>query len=321
MTGVVAPESTIGFLGPRGTFTEEALRSDPGLAGADLRPYRSFVHVLDAVGAGEVDYGFVAIENSIEGTVSVTLDQLVFDQELIIVGEAVIPVSQNLVAPAGTPLADIKRVVSFPHATAQCRGWLAANLPDAEEVAVASTAEAVRLLGDGTAGYDDGHTAAIGTALAASLYGLEVVAAEIEDHPENTTRFVLVTRPDRGIPPATGHDKTSIVCFQSADHPGSLHGILGQFSARDINLVKLESRPTKKGLGDYCFVIDFEGHVADEVVADCLRDLHAGLRSVKFLGSYPAAGADGADVRQRASRAWEAADRWIGQIRGLVRPQ
>jgi prephenate dehydratase len=319
MTGVVAPGATIGFLGPPGTFTEEALRGDAQLAAGDLRPLRSFVHVLDAVTSGEVDYGFVAIENSIEGTVSITMDQLVFEQDLIIVGEVVLPVRQNLLAPPGTALSDIKRVVSFPHATGQCRGWLAANLPDVEEVAATSTAEAVRQVGEGSTGFRDGHTAAIGTALAASLYGLEVVAAEIEDHQDNTTRFVLVTRPSNGIPAPTGHDKTSVVCFQSADRPGSLHGILGQFSARDLNLVKLESRPTKKGLGDYCFIIDFEGHVADEVVADCLRDLHAGLRSLKFLGSYPAAGAHGAGVRLAATEAWRAADGWIEAIRSNIK--
>lgn len=319
MTGVVAPGAVIGFLGPRGTFTEEALRSDPALARAELRPMRSFVHVLDAVTSGHVDYGFVAIENSIEGTVSITMDQLVFEQELIIVGEVVIPVTQNLVGPPGTALGDIKRVVSFPHATGQCRGWLAANLPDVEEVAATSTAEAVREVGEDIGGLRDGRTAAIGTALAASLYGLEVLAAEIEDHKDNSTRFVLVGRPDRGIPPASGHDKTSVVCFQSADRPGSLHGILGQFSARDLNLVKLESRPTKKGLGDYCFIIDFEGHVGDEVVADCLRDLHAGLRSLKFLGSYPAAGAHGAGARRAATEAWHAADRWIEGIRSNIK--
>ena len=319
MTGVVAPGAVIGFLGPRGTFTEEALRSDASLSAAELRPMRSFVHVLDGVASGQVDYGFVAIENSIEGTVSITMDQLVFEQDLIIVGEVVIPVTQNLVGPPGMSLSDVKRVVSFPHATGQCRGWLAANLPDVEEVAATSTAEAVREVGEDVGGLRDGQTAAIGTALAASLYGLAVLAEEIEDHKDNSTRFVLVARPDQGIPAATGHDKTSVVCFQSADRPGSLHGILGQFSARDLNLVKLESRPTKKGLGDYCFIIDFEGHVADEVVADCLRDLHAGLRSLKFLGSYPAAGAHGAGVRQAASEAWKAADRWIDDIRSNIK--
>ncbi|HWE53950.1 MAG TPA: prephenate dehydratase [Acidimicrobiales bacterium] len=315
MTGVVAPGDTIGFLGPPGTFTEEALRSEPEFAVAELRPLRSFVHVLDAVTAGDVDFGFVAIENSIEGTVSITLDQLVFEQELIIVGEVVLPVTQNLVGPPGMALSDVKSVVSFPHATGQCRGWLAANLPDVEEVAATSTAEAVRHVGEER----DGHTAAIGTALAASLYNLEVLAREIEDHKDNATRFVLVARPVKGIPLPSGHDKTSIVCFQSTDRPGSLHGILGQFSARDLNLVKLESRPTKKALGDYCFIIDFEGHVADEVVADCLRDLHAGLRSLKFLGSYPAAGAHGASMREAATEAWRAADRWIDEIRRQIK--
>jgi prephenate dehydratase len=319
MTGVVAPEAIIGFLGPRGTFTEEALRRDPGLARAQLRPLPSFVHVLEATERGEVDYGFVAIENSIEGTVSVTMDQLVFERELLIVGEVVLPVTQNLVGPPGLRLSEVKRVVSFPHATGQCRGWLAANLPNVEEIAATSTAEAVRLVGEGEVG-GDGQTAAIGTALAASLYGLEVLAEEIEDHPDNSTRFVLVTNTGKGIPPPSGHDKTSVVCFQSADHPGSLHGILGQFSARDLNLVKLESRPTKKGLGDYCFIIDFEGHVADEVVADCLRDLHAGLRRLKFLGSYPAAGSQGAGLRREAAEAWRAADEWIAAIRARVRP-
>ncbi len=316
MTGAVAPQATIGFLGPSGTFTEEALRSEPGLAEAKAVPLPSFVHVLSAVSNGTVDYGFVALENSIEGTVSIALDELVFERDLIIVGEVVLPVTQNLIAPPGTELGDIERIVSFPHATGQCRTWLADNLPDAEQMAATSTAEAVRQVAETR----PPHTAAIGTALAAELYGLEVLAAGVEDHLGNSTRFVLVAPPDAGIPAPTGHDKTSVVCFQSSDHPGSLHGILGQFSARDLNLVKLESRPTKTGLGDYCFIIDFEGHVADEVVADCLRDLHAGLRELKFLGSYPAAGEHGPAQRQRADRAWRAADRWIHSLRAQVRP-
>jgi prephenate dehydratase len=315
MTGAVAPNATIGFLGPPGTFTEEALRSDPSLAAAKRSPLRSFVDVLSAVTDGEVDYGFVALENSIEGTVSITLDQLVFERDLLIIGEVILPVTQNLLAPRGVGLAEVQRVVSFPHATGQCRTWLSANLPGVEEVAATSTAEAVRQVADAGAR----GTAAIGTALAAELYGLEVIAPRIEDHLDNATRFVLVARHDAGIPAPTGHDKTSIVCFQSSDHPGSLHGILGQFSARDLNLVKLESRPTKKALGEYCFIIDFEGHVAEEVVADCLRDLHVGLRRLKFLGSYPAAGEHGPARRHHADRAWRAADRWIDELRVQIR--
>jgi prephenate dehydratase len=315
MTGTVAPQASIGFLGPSGTFTEDALRSEPGLAQAHLRPLPSFVHVLSAVTDGTVDFGFVALENSIEGTVSIALDQLVFERDLIIVGEVVLPVTQNLLAVPGASAADVRRVVSFPHATGQCRIWLAANLPDVEEVAARSTAEAVRQVAEA----GDPHTAAIGTALAAELYGLEVLAPRIADNLDNSTRFVLVAPHDAGIPAPTGHDKTSVVCFQSTDHPGSLHGILGQFSARDLNLVKLESRPTKQGLGEYCFIIDFEGHVADEIVADCLRDLHASLRALKFLGSYPAAGAHGPARRRDAARAWKAADRWIDEVRSHVR--
>lgn len=315
MTGAVAPNATIGFLGPPGTFTEEALRSEPGLSGAQHRPLPSFVHVLAAVTDGEVDYGFVALENSIEGTVSITLDQLVFERDLLIVGEVVLPVTQNLLAPPGVRTGDVRRVVSFPHATGQCRTWLSTNLSDVEEVAATSTAEAVRQV----AASGDRGTAAIGTALAAELYGLEVIAPRIEDHLDNSTRFVLVAGHDAGIPAPTGHDKTSVVCFQSSDHPGSLHGILGQFSARDLNLVKLESRPTKKVLGEYCFIIDFEGHVAEEVVADCLRDLHVGLRRLKFLGSYPAAGEHGPARRRHADRSWRAADRWIDDVRQHIR--
>ncbi len=334
MTGIVSSDATVGFLGPSGTFTEEALRSEPGLASARLVAMPSFFHVFESVSSGEVDYGFVAIENSIEGSVSITTDQLVFDRDLIIVGETVLPVTQNLLAPPGVGLDAIRRVVSFPHATAQCRTWLAEHLPDVEEVAATSTAEAVRLVAvggpqseparesdvgaDPPARGERRSAAAIGTALAGSIYGLDVLARGIEDNPDNMTRFVLVARSGTPIPAPSGHDKTSVVCFQSSDHPGSLHGILGQFSARDLNLVKLESRPTKQGLGEYCFLIDFEGHVGDEIVADCLRDLHASLRSLKFLGSYPAAGYRGDGIRRAAREAWQEADRWIDAIRSLI---
>ncbi len=316
MDPAVDPEARIAFLGPSGTFTEEALRSQPDLAAARPTPHRSFVDVLTAVESGAVDYGFVALENSIEGTVNVALDQLIFERELLIGREVVLPVTQNLLAPPGTTLQDVRRVVSFPHATGQCRAWLTEHLPDVEEVASTSTAAAVRQVGE----HPEPQTAAIGTTLAASLYGLDVLAQGIEDNADNVTRFALVAAPRTGIPAPTGHDKTSIVCFQSADRPGSLHRILGQFSARDINLVKLESRPTKRALGDYCFVIDLVGHIADEIVSDCLRDLHATLRRLKFLGSYPAAGDDGHEIRRDAHAAWAAADDWIQDLRSRVQP-
>ena len=305
--------SRIAFLGPPGTFTEEALLSQGDLAGAELVPMKAMPDVLAAVDTGEVDLGFVPIENAIEGTVNLSLDALVFDHRLLVQREVVMPVQLNLLAPPGTALPDVRRVVSIPHATAQCRAWFADNLSEIELEAANSTAEAARSVGEGR----QPGVAAVGTALAAKLYGLDVIAADIEDHPDNSTRFFLVGK--EGVPGPTGHDKTSIVCFQHADRPGSLHAILGQFSARNINLTKLESRPTKRGLGNYCFIIDLEGHIADEVVADCLRDLHASLADVKFLGSYPAAGEHGPARRRDAEASWRAADEWIAALRGEIR--
>jgi prephenate dehydratase len=307
----VSPTTTVAYLGPEGTFTEEALVSQADLAGAKRLAFGSFWDVLEAVDNGRSDVGLVALENSIEGTVNVTLDQLIFAHELWIVRELELEVAQCLVGLGGARLDLIKKVVSIPVATAQCRDWLSRHMAGVEEEASASTADAVRRV----AGAQDPHVAAIGTRRAAALYGLEVLAPSIEDHEANTTRFVVVARPEWGIPAPTGHDKTSIVCFQSSDHPGSLHTILGQFAARSLNLTKLESRPTKKALGEYCFVIDIQGHIADEVVADCLRDLHATLPAVKFLGSYPAAGDDGEQRRQAASEAWLSADSWLRELR------
>ena len=304
----------VAFLGPPGTFTEEALLTQSDLAAAELVSMRSMPDVLDATERGEVELGFVALENSIDGTVNESLDGLVFENSLLIQREVVIGVRLNLLVPPGLSVSDVKRVVSFPKAIAQCRGFLARELPDVEEVAATSTAEAVRLVGESR----EAGTAAVGTALAARLYGLDVAVADIEDHPENSTRFVLVAPPSVGIPAATGHDKTSIVCFQHADRPGSLHAILGQFSARNINLTKLESRPTKRRLGHYCFIIDLDGHIDDEVIADCLRDLHAQLADVKFLGSYPAAGEHGPARRRDAEASWRAADAWVADLRSRI---
>jgi len=309
---VAPPSPRTGFLGPLGTFTEQALLTQPDLAGGELVPMPSIPDVLAAVEAGEIDLGFVAIENSIEGSVNVTIDTLAFGAELLIQREVVISVQLNLLAPPGTGVADVKRVLSFPHATAQCRGFLGRELKGVETVAANSTAEAARLVGEGR---QDGM-AAIGTALAAKLYGLDILATDIEDHPDNATRFVVVA--PRGVPTPTGHDKTTIVIFQNADRPGSLLSILQEFAVRAINLTKLESRPTKRGLGDYCFIIDLEGHVDDELVADCLRNLKSKQADVKFLGSYPAAGEHAPTVRREADAAWREADRWLAGLRGEI---
>ncbi len=306
----------IGFLGPEGTFTEEALLSEADYASSQIIPFASLGEVLESVEDRRVDLGFVPMENAIEGTVRDIIDSLIFDVELRIQREVVLDVHLHLMAPPGTKLADVERVASIPVATAQCRAFLTQRLPRADSLATNSTAEAARLLGESDPLMTARPTAAIAPRLAAKLYGLEILVEDIEDHPENQTRFVSLAK--SGIPAPTGHDRTSIACFQNSDHPGSLYGILGQFAARNINLSKLESRPTKRALGEYCFIIDFEGHIADAVVSDCLRDLHAGLAGVKFLGSYPAAGPRGPAIRREVDSSLRQAGQWIDGLHAEI---
>jgi prephenate dehydratase len=306
--------TTIAFLGPAGTFTEEALLAEADLAQAEVVPMPTIADVLDAAHRGEVEAGFVPIENSIEGTVSETVDHLIFSSDLLILREVVLDIHLHLLAPPGVETSSIRRVLSYPHASAQCREYLQRTLPGAVVVPTNSTAEAARVVGDERSG----DSAALAPILAARLYDLAPLASSVEDHPGNQTRFLLVGR--ETIPAATGHDKTSIVCFQGRDRPGSLHQILGQFAARSINLTKIESRPTKAALGSYCFLIDFEGHLDDEIVGDCLRELHMELSEVRLLGSYPAAGAEGDAVRREIEIARREADEWLDGVRGLVVP-
>jgi prephenate dehydratase len=302
----------VAFFGPSGTFTEEALLSQADLAAGERVALASIPDVVAAVERGDHELGVIPIENSIEGSVSVTLDTLVFESELLIQREVDLPISLNLFVKPGTKLADVTTVLSYPHAIAQCRTWLSKKLPDATIVAANSTAEAAQRV----ARSKRHDQAAIGNQLAADIYGLRRLAAEIEDHPENQTRFVVV---GRGIPAPTGHDKTSIVCFQRSDRPGSLLGMLQEFAARSLNLSKLESRPTKQSLGDYCFLMDIEGHVADELVADCLRTLMAKGVRVKFLGSYPVAGQEAHVRRTAAGKAWRDATKVVEGLRSQVR--
>jgi prephenate dehydratase len=268
--------------------------------------------VLDAVEAGEVDFGFVAIENSIEGTVNLTQDELAFSHDLFIQREVVLDIEHCLLAKPGTTLADVKTVLSIPVATAQCHAYVRTALPLAELRAANSTAEAARMVGE----LRQPGAAAVAPRAAARLYGLDILAADIADHPGNQTRFVVVAR--SGVPAPTGHDKTSLLVFQRADEPGSLLSILQEFAARRINLTNLLSRPTKTGLGDYCFFVEAEGHVVDEVLADALRDLHAKQGNVKFLGSYPAAGAHAESARAHADASWQAADDWVRALREQI---
>jgi prephenate dehydratase len=313
---VATTHKRIGFFGPFGTFTEQALQTQADLAQAELVPFRSVPDVLDAVANGDVDAGFVPIENSIEGTVNFTQDALIFDYELLIQREVVLDIEHCLLARKGTTLADVTIVHSIPVATAQCSGWLRTNLPHADVQVANSTADAARTVG--RIGAEETGMAALAPANAAALYGLEVIARDIADHAGNQTRFVLVARD--GIPTPTGHDKTGIVVFQRADEPGSLISILQEFAARRINLSLLSSRPTKAGgLGDYCFIIYADGHVGDELMADVLRDLHTKQGGVKFLGSYPAAGEQAHSAREHADSRWKDADDWVSHLRTKIR--
>ncbi len=300
----------IAYLGPAGTFTEEALAGDAELSTMERLPMASFEKVLAAAGE-KGTWGFAPIENSIEGSVNATLDNLIFGQDLLIQREVVLDVHLQLMGPAGSAFEDITEVLTYPVAAAQCRAFLARMLPGAVLVPTNSTAEAARIVASGGRG-----RAAIAPAMAGPLYGLEILSANIEDHLGNQTRFVALAV--EGIPAPTGHDRTTVVCFQRFDRPGSLLAILEQFAARSINLTRLESRPTKQGLGQYCFVLDLDGHVEDAMVADCLRNLHVELEGVKFLGSYPAAGKDGPKRRREAEAAWAKAAEWVESLQSQV---
>jgi prephenate dehydratase len=313
--GTIPAVARLAYLGPPGTFAGEAIATQPDLCEMELVPMRTVPDVVNAVEAGRADLGVIPLENSVEGSVPVTLDTLAFDTELLVQREIDLSITLQLCVFPGTRLADITSVASHPHGNAQCRLWLAAKLPEVVVEAANSTSDAARLTAAAGAG---SGKAAICNAGAAAIYGLEVLEADIQDHEGNETRFVVL---GRGIPGPTGHDKTAIVCFQREDRPGSLLAILAEFAARSINLTKLESRPTKQALGQYCFVFEFEGHIADELVADCLRDLAAKQAEVKFLGSYPVAGAEVAqDRRKAADESRLAATRWIDELRAGIRP-
>lgn len=267
-----------GFLGPRGTFSEEAILQALKIKDNNLVSFPSSQAVIKAVDAGKISRGIVPVENSIEGSVNVTLDTLVFDSKVLIQKEIVSNIHHNLIVPYKRGLKDIKKIYSHPQAAAQCRKYLKKKFPNAKVIAASSTAEAVKLV------KEEPNSAAIGTRLAARLYKLKVLESNIEDFGDNKTRFVLI---GKSKAKRTGRDKTSIACFIQQDKPGSLLQILQEFAFRNINLTKIQSRPTKKALGQYYFWIDLEGHIQDALIKEAMECLKCKLRDVRFLGSYP----------------------------------
>jgi len=274
----------LGYLGPEGTFSEEAARSSRDAAEAQLVALPTVRDTVLAVHDGRVDRAVVPIENSLEGPIGVTLDTLASDDtDVVIVGEVVVGVSPCLIAREGVALEDIERVVSHPQATSQCARFLHERLPGAIVASATSTAEAVRLVVDEPAPW-----AALGTRRAASLYGATVLAEDVEDEPGNETRFVWISR-EAGPSDSSRPAKTSIVFQGSGDtSPGWLVRCLSEFAFRGVNLTKIESRPQRARLGHYRFFVDCEGGAEDAAVNEAIDGLRKHCDAVKVLGSYSA---------------------------------
>ncbi|MFD5555664.1 prephenate dehydratase [Streptomyces sp. NPDC127068] len=271
------------YLGPEGTFTEAALRTLPEAATRELIPMVSVPAALDAVRVGSAAGALVPIENSVEGGVTATLDELARGGPLMIYREVVLPIAFALLVRPGTELSAIKTVTGHPVAQPQVRNWLAAHLPDAVWESAASNADGARLVQEGR------FDAAFAGEFAAVTYGLEALVTDVHDAANAETRFVLVGRPGRPAAP-TGADKTSVVIWLGDDHPGALLALLQEFAIRGVNLMRIESRPTGQGIGNYCFSIDAEGHITDRRVGEALMGLKRTCPQVRFLGSYPRAG-------------------------------
>jgi prephenate dehydratase len=279
------PLMRLGYLGPPGTFSEEAARCAPDAAGAELVALRTVRDTVMAVHDGDVERAIVPIENSLEGPIGVTLDTLAEDHDVTIVGELVLAVSPCLIAREPIALDAIERVVSHPQPLAQCARYLRDQLPDAELVAVASTAEAVRIVAA-----DRAPWAALGTRRAAEIYGATVLADGTEDEPGNATRFVWLARTSADPDPARPC-KTSLAFWGAGDaSPGWLVRCLSEFAFRGVNLTKIESRPMRARLGHYRFFVDCEGDARQSPVAEAVAGLQVHCEQVRVLGSYAAAG-------------------------------
>jgi prephenate dehydratase len=280
MPGV--PPTRYAYLGPEGTFSEQALLTIPAAAKGTRLPARSVPEAIEAVRAGDADAALVPVENSIGGQVGVTLDELVRGAPLMITREVVLPVEFLLAGRPGRTLAEVRSVAAHPQASTQCRHWLRAHLPAATVVDVLSNAAAAVAVSTGE--YDAAVCAPIG----ARQHHLAVLADKIADHPDAVTRFALITRP--GPPPApTGNDVTSLAVYIAHDRVGALLAVLMELAVRGINLTRIESYPTGEQLGRYVFFLDCSGHVAEARLGEALQGLRRTCADVRFLGSYPRA--------------------------------
>jgi len=299
----------IAYLGPAGTFTEQAARQ----LGADseLLPVASVTDAMDAVISGKADRAVVPIENSIEGGVSATSDALAVMSGVQIFGEYIVPVRFDLLVKPGKKLSEIKDVLTHPVAYAQSRKWLEQNLSSHTHIPAASTAAAAKALADGASA--DAVIAATG---AAKLYGLEILASDIGENKEAQTRFIEIGKSAKPQP-KTGADKTSVIVELPDDRPGGLLEMLEQFAARGVNLSRIESRPVGDRFGRYRFNIDAEGHIEDEAIAEALMGLHRFSPKVIFLGSYAKADKSASEHQgNNTNTSYHAARKWLDDLRG-----
>jgi prephenate dehydratase len=271
----------VAFLGPAGTHSEEALRASAP-PDTEAIPYPTIYDAVVAVQEGAVDRAVVPIENALEGSVAVTLDTLTLEADRVrIQAEVVQPIHHCVLAREEISLSTVERVLSHPQATAQCAHFLREHLPNAEHVTAPSTADAVK-----TVCRSDDRSVALGSALAAELYGCYIVATNVEDHPDNVTRFVWLAPEDEVGEPGEGA-KTSIVLWGGGDEsPGWLVDVLSEFAGRGVNLTRIESRPRRTGLGHYFFFVDLEGAAGSDPVDGALEALRGHVEELRVLGSY-----------------------------------
>ncbi|MCL7938881.1 prephenate dehydratase [Halomonas sp. ATCH28] len=265
----------VAYLGPEGTFTQQAALKHFGESAISL-PMAAIDEVFREVEAGAVNYGVVPVENSTEGVINHTLDSFM-DSGLRICGEVVLRIHHHLLVAETTRRDKVSRIYSHPQSFAQCRKWLDAHFPQAERVPVSSNAEAARLV------KTEWHSAAIAGDMAAKLYGLSKLAEKIEDRPDNSTRFLIIGNQDV---PISGADKTSLVVAMR-NQPGALHDLLEPFHRHQIDMTRLETRPSRTGVWNYVFFIDFKGHCEEPRVAAMLEEVQLRAAEVKVLGSYP----------------------------------